>query len=80
MKVLITDQHVYSDNLYTACGLTDLGISNEAEICLKAKPPETDTWQFERDKKGRINFQRIIYKEDIGRTHGYLGTKCFNDE
>ena len=79
MKVLITDQEGYIDKLYRACGLADSVISNDAEICLKAEPPETDTWEFYLDKKGRLNFD-FVFKEDIGRTHGYLGTKYLNDK
>ena len=69
ITVLITEQGVA--NFPSICN--DYGEwSNGEKICLTTQLPETYTLEFDLNEEGKL-VPRDVKKEDIGRTHGYLG-------
>ena len=81
IKVSITEQGIYSDKWKTVCELDDSFIKNDAEICLKAKLPETNTYQFYLDENEELVYHHDKL-EDPGRNrrYGYLGKLSFNHD
>ena len=78
LKLSITEQRVFEDNLKDTCDLKHLKLRNDAEMCLKSEPPKTDIGQFYLDKRKQLVFDKFV-QEDTSRTYGYLGTNYFID-
>ena len=78
IEVSITEQNTHAGKWEKICDLDDSYIKNDAEICLKAKLPETNTYQFYLHEKEGLVFGHDK-KEDPGRRrgYGYLGKVWF---
>ena len=74
----MVEEDLSGNKLKAECGLEKSKIDNDAEMCVKTQPPQTDTWQFYKDADGDLEFDKVV-PERTGRSYGYRGNLMVNN-
>lgn len=70
----MVEQDLSGNKLNTECGLKKSIIKNDAEMCAKTQPPQTEIWEFyiDADADEKLKFDKVVH-ERTGRSYGYRG-------